>query len=81
MFRIFKSTARPIFDLALRLDGADVNAMGAKGFTALHWSVSRGDVEMASALLAADGIDVNAPDDLGRPPLGLAVINVIRTIS
>src|SRR5687768_9295465 len=33
--------------------GADVNAAGGDGMTALHWAAERGDVEMTRVLLSA----------------------------
>ena len=52
----------------LRDEGADVNAAGEDGQTALHWAAYGGRLEMAELLLAA-GADVNAKNDAGRTPL------------
>jgi len=51
--------------------GASPNVTDAEGWTALHQAVSRGNVNMLRALVAA-GADVGRPDRHGRTPLDLA---------
>ena len=58
----------PGVECNLRDEGADVNAAGEDGQTALHWAAYGGRLEMAELLLAA-GADVNAKNDAGRTPL------------
>ncbi|MCY3679073.1 MAG: ankyrin repeat domain-containing protein [Gemmatimonadetes bacterium] len=51
--------------------GADVNAMGGDGSTALLWASHR-DLPESVALLIAAGADVNRANDLGATPLWAA---------
>jgi len=60
--------------------GADVNAAGPDGTTALHWAVYRDDVDMATRLVEAGAV-VNAKNRYGVPPLALACTNGSRTIA
>lgn len=57
--------------LALLSDGADANARGEDGTTALHWAAYRDDVELARALIAA-GADADVVNDYGSTPLSEA---------
>jgi ankyrin repeat protein/truncated hemoglobin YjbI len=47
--------------------GADVNALGREGLTALHYAVRSGKLPLIR-LLIERGADVNAPDHEGRSP-------------
>ncbi|ETV68568.1 hypothetical protein, variant 2 [Aphanomyces astaci] len=56
---------------------ADVNAVDANGWTALHYCAANLDHEeataaIASALLACDTVDLNVPSMQGRTPLHIA---------
>jgi len=51
--------------------GADVNAVGPRGRTALHYAAAAGHVAMIGVLLAR-GADRRLTDDTGATPLGLA---------
>ncbi len=53
---------------------ADVNAPQADGTTALHWAVSRDDLDTAELLIRA-GADVSAANRAGATPLQLATQN------
>ena len=54
---------------ALLLDrGADPNAKGINGHTALHWAAAREDLDVAQVLIDR-GADVNARDGWGSTPL------------
>ncbi|XP_046983444.1 poly [ADP-ribose] polymerase tankyrase-1-like isoform X1 [Schistocerca americana] len=59
---------------ALIAAGADVEARGGLGRTALHWAAGRGDVEAARLLVGA-GAAVDARDDDGWTPLHVAAYN------
>jgi ankyrin repeat protein len=71
--------------LAALKAGADVNARGADGTTALMWAAYNGDAELAKRLLSA-GADVEARNDFGAFALSEAamtgstpVINALLT--
>ena len=51
--------------------GADVNLIDSNGWTALHHSADKGDINMAQILLEA-GADVNSYSNARRTPLHLA---------
>jgi len=53
---------------------ANVNAIEADGFTALHWAAQRDNLEIAGLLLAA-GADVKAASRYNIAPLSLACTN------
>jgi ankyrin repeat protein len=59
---------------ALLVQGADPNAAGADGSTALHWAVELDETELAHALLAAGARPAPA-NRLGIAPLHLAATN------
>jgi uncharacterized protein len=59
---------------ALISDKVDVNAPGADGTPALHWSVRVDNVEMARTLIAA-GATVKLANRYGITPLALAIAN------
>src|SRR5512139_1330013 len=52
----------------------DVNATQPDGATALHWAAHRNDVAIADLLIGA-GAKVDAADEGGETPLGLACLN------
>jgi len=55
--------------IALIAGGADVNALGEDGYTALHWAAGEGNVE-AVKLLLEHGARTDIRDDLfGRTPV------------
>ena len=56
------------------LKGADVNAHGPDGATALLWAVYNRDTDLAKRLLAA-GADVNAKNEFGAFPLSEAAMS------
>ena len=51
--------------------GANVNARGKHGMTPLHEAATKAHLDVI-ALLIAMGAEVNAVDEMGRPPLDLA---------
>src|SRR5215207_2908236 len=53
--------------------GADVNARGPDGTTALIWAAYNGDADLAARLLKA-GADANAKNQFGTSALGEAAI-------
>ena len=55
--------------------GADINAHGVWGYTALHFAVQRGDVPLVTFLLDHKA-DVGAPDDNGMAPIVTAGANI-----
>ena len=59
----------------LSLEGVDVNAQGAYGYTALIRAVINGRVNIVSQLLSALEIDVNVQDEYGLTALIVAAIN------
>lgn len=59
--------------------GADVNARGEGGFTALHTAAQNGDVELARELLARDA-DRNAVAHDGVRPCDLASTDELRRL-
>ena len=60
--------------LALLKQGADANARGPDGSTALLWAVYNRDVELAKQLIEA-GADVDAKNEFGAFPLSEAAIS------
>lgn len=66
-------TDRPAIARALLAAGADPNALGAAGLTALHVARIRGSHGVAQALLAA-GADPQARDGAGRTPADWAAL-------
>src|ERR1700726_3969792 len=54
--------------------GADIDAPGPDGTTALHWAVRADDLQSAERLIRA-GADVKAADRYGITPLYLACTN------
>jgi ankyrin repeat protein len=60
--------------------GASARATDAKGGTALHWAVARGNADTVRLLLAA-GADPATPDATGRTPLDLAKSRGATTIA
>ncbi|RKO89799.1 ankyrin repeat-containing domain protein, partial [Blyttiomyces helicus] len=52
--------------------GARVNAQDARGRTALHWAVARGDARMARMLLR-EGAEPRVRDANGRTPVHMAM--------
>ena len=54
-------------------DGADVDARGPDGATALLWAAHRGDRELVAALLARDA-NPDAANDYGVTPLAAAAV-------
>ncbi len=62
---------------ALLLDrGADPNARGRNGHSALHWAASRDDLDVAESLISR-GANVNARDGWGLTPLHWATRTAI----
>jgi len=63
--------------------GADVNAPGPDGTSALHWAVYNDNAELVRHLLDA-GADANSVNDYGSTPLGEAAVaantDVIRAL-
>jgi ankyrin repeat protein len=59
----------------LIVHGANVNAHGVWGYTALHFAVQRGNVPLVTFLLDHKA-DVNAPDDNGMTPIVTAGANI-----
>ena len=53
--------------------GADVNAKGKYGYTALMKAAEKGHTDIVELLLAAPGIDVNVRDEDGNTALTVAV--------
>jgi ankyrin repeat protein len=59
---------------ALIKDGADINAQGEGGYTALHWAAQYGYTDIVKALLRA-GADRTRMDDYDRTALMRATWN------
>ena len=59
---------------ALLRPGADVNAIAANGWSALHYAASYGQTELVIGLLR-EGADIKALTDEGKTPLHVAVGN------
>ena len=55
--------------------GADINELGANGYTPLHVAVGKGNVEMVRFLVGQKGANVSAQDEQGNTPLYYAVKN------
>ena len=53
-------------------DGVDLKGCDCHGFTALHWTVQKGDVDIAKILLDSQTNDVNCSDLQGQTVLHLA---------
>jgi len=60
--------------MTLVAEGVDVNAVGRRGMTALHWAATAGQQECAEFLLERDAV-VNVKTDVGITPLMEAVCN------
>ncbi|HER27220.1 MAG TPA: ankyrin repeat domain-containing protein, partial [Rhodospirillales bacterium] len=58
--------------IAFLAKGADVNAVGASGETALMWAVARGHAEIFDIIMTAGG-DPDQADKSGLSPRQLAV--------
>jgi len=60
-------------------EGADVNAVGTSGSTALIFAVQGNHVDVVEFLLKQDGIDVNFKDKNGRTAYEIAVEKYARS--
>lgn len=63
-------------EVTLVAEGEDVNLSDRAGFTPLHFATQEHQAAVASALLAAGALGVDARDMFGETPLSVALFNV-----